>query len=883
MIMTVDIPIDEADRLSALRELNILDTEAEKEFDELTVLAAQICLAPIALISLIDEQWQWLKSRVGLNLSETSRDIAFCAHAILQPNNLLEIPDTELDDRFVGNPLVLECPKIRFYAGAPLVAADGHALGTLCVIDYVPRQLSEAQRTALAVLSRAVVQQIELRRHLQRSKVSTGLLINQNSHLEAQIEMGAATLEDEMVMRNESELLSRQILDRALDGVVNLDQQGKITYWNAESERIFGYSCEHAQGRDIIELILPPHQHSVVRELMKQFLLAGIGKENHRRFEINALRADGVKVPVEIAVIVLQRNGEYFFNGFIRDLTEHNKNIEELRISAITFNSQDAIIITDAEVKTLRVNQKVMEVTGYKSRELIGREPSLLSSNIQSKQFYADMWRTVEAMGSWEGEVWDKRKNGEVFPMLIAITTIHDAKNRVTNYVFSFSDITATKRDADAIHKLAFFDPLTHLPNRRALSERVAKALIACESLSKTLAILFIDMDNFKDVNDAMGHQLGDRILVETAQRLRRCMRNDDTVARIGSDEFAIVVKNLDINIEIAKSEVEIVTTKILDALNSAYHLDEREIHSSASIGMAIASHCQVPIEELFKQADIGLYQAKNSGRNQMCFFDPAMQETVTLQAQLANALYGAIQDQQFELYYQIQVDNKDNPVGAEALIRWQHPTLGIVSPNDFIPLAEASGLILLIGRWVLETACAQLKRWQTDPRTCWLSLAINISPRQFHQSDFVETVLQAIAKYDIPPSSLKLELTETVILDNTSETVEKMHQLKRAGMEFALDDFGTGYSSLSYLTQLPLAQLKMDQSFVRNIGLTEGDDIIVQTIIAMAKSLGIKVIAEGVETEAQCSFLEKLGCPLFQGYLFSKPVSVAEFERLLL
>lgn len=880
--MTADIPSDEVNRLSTLRELNILDTESEKEFDELTELAAQICLAPIALISLIDQQRQWIKSRVGLNVTETSRDIAFCAHAILQPNSLLEVQDTQLDERFSGNPLVLESPNIRFYAGAPLIATNGHALGTLCVIDHVPRKLTEAQRAALVVLSRAIVQQIELRRRLQRVKNSTGLLLSQNSRLEAQIEIGAATLEDEVVMHNESELLSRQILDRALDGVINLDQHGRVTYWNSEAERIFGYSSEHAHSRDIIELILPTHQHLVIRELMEQFLVAGVGKQNHRRFEINAVRADGAKVPVEIAVIVLQRFGEYFFNGFVRDLTEHNKNIEELRISAITFNSQDAIIITDAEIKTLRVNQKVLDISGYKSSELIGLEPSLLSSNVQSDQFYADMWQTIETLGSWEGEVWDKRKDGDVFPLLIAITTIRDAKNRITNYVLSFSDITPTKRDADAIHKLAFFDPLTHLPNRRALSERVAHALMVGESHGKTLAVLFIDMDNFKDINDALGHQLGDRILIETAQRLRRCMRSDDTVARIGGDEFAIVVKNLDFNIDTAKAEVEIVAAKILAILNQSYQLDKQEIHSGASVGVAIARHSQVPIEELFKQADIGLYQAKISGRNQMCFFDPAMEQTVTLQAQLANALHGAVQDQQFELYYQVQVDSEHSPVGAEALIRWEHPQLGIVSPNDFIPLAEASGLILPIGRWVLDNACAQLKRWQSDARTCWLSVAINISPRQFHQSDFVETVLQAIAKFDISPSSLKLELTETVILDNTSETVEKMHQLKRVGVEFALDDFGTGYSSLSYLTQLPLSQLKMDQSFVRNIGLTESDDIIVQTIIIMAKSLGIRVIAEGVETEAQCSFLKNLGCPLFQRYLFSKPVPVAEFEKLL-
>lgn len=371
--------------------------------------------------------------------------------------------------------------------------------------------------------------------------------------------------------------------------------------------------------------------------------------------------------------------------------------------------------------------------------------------------------------------------------------------------------------------------------------------------------------------------------MIGTAQRLRDSVASGDTLARIGGDDFVVVLETLDSNIETAKAEADTVATHILASLNRPYQIDQQEIRCAASIGIALADQGQISIEELLKQADIGLYQAKTSGRNQICFFDPAMAQTVTRQAQLANALHSAVQDQQFELYYQIQVDDQNRPVGAEALIRWEHPQLGLVSPNDFIRLAEASDTILPIGLWVLDSACAQLKSWQSDPHTCWLSIAINISPRQFHQADFVDSVLQAIGRWDISPGSIKLELTETVILDNTNETIEKMYQLKRAGVEFALDDFGTGYSSLSYLTQLPLSQLKMDQSFVRKIGIKESDDIIVQTILAMAKSLAIKVIAEGVETEAQRSFLAKLGCPLFQGYLFGKPVPIAEFEKLLL
>ena len=304
------MPPDEAKRLKTLRDLNILDTVSEAKFDELTQLAAQICRVPIGLISLIDEQRQWFKSCLGLNVNETPRDIAFCAHGILQPNGLLEVPDALLDRRFADNPLVLEDPKIRFYAGAPLIAPNGHALGALCVIDHTPRQLSEAQKHALIVLSRITVEQIILRRNLQLLKNSEGLLQSQNTQLEEKVEMGVATLEQEIVMRNELEMLSRQILDMAWDGVINLDQHGKVIYWNPEAERIFGYSTEYAHNRDIVELIIPAHHHGIIRERMQQLLKAGVGKVNHRRFEISALRADGSKVPVEAAVMVLQRYGE---------------------------------------------------------------------------------------------------------------------------------------------------------------------------------------------------------------------------------------------------------------------------------------------------------------------------------------------------------------------------------------------------------------------------------------------------------------------------------------------------------------------------------------------------------------------------------------------
>ena len=440
-------------------------------------------------------------------------------------------------------------------------------------------------------------------------------------------------------------------------------------------------------------------------------------------------------------------------------------------------------------------------------------------------------------------------------------------------------DITKRKEAEDKIEHLAFYDPLTGLPNRRLMQDRLQHSFASGSRHQLYGALLFIDLDNFKALNDTKGHNFGDHLLIMVAERLQSCVREGDTVARLGGDEFVVILENLSENAEQAATLAESVGDKILVAIDQPYILQNENYHCTASIGISLFRDQEITVDELLRRADTAMYQAKNHGRNTLRFYDPAMQAALEARMQLENDLRGAMAEGQFKLYYQPQVNQQGDIFGAEALIRWQSPQKGLVPPGEFIPLAEETGLILSIGNWVIETACDQLKAWEDDPQTSALQLAVNVSARQFHQPDFIEQVLKILIDKNINPSRLKLELTESLVLDDFDAAITKMNLLKEAGLSFSMDDFGTGYSSLSYLTQLPLNQLKIDQSFVRNIGVKHVNAVIVQTIIGMAKNLDIEVIAEGVETEEQYKFLKEHQCNLFQGYLFGKPVPIEEFE----
>lgn len=448
--------------------------------------------------------------------------------------------------------------------------------------------------------------------------------------------------------------------------------------------------------------------------------------------------------------------------------------------------------------------------------------------------------------------------------------------------VIVYQDVTELRRASAEIEKLAFYDSLTRLPNRRLLLDRLRLATVSTSRSGKHGALLFVDLDHFKTLNDTLGHDVGDLLLQQVAMRLKSCVREDDTVARLGGDEFVVMLEGLSEHSFEAAAQTRLVGEKVVASLNEPYQLAQHVHASTCSVGATLFGQGQQVPNDLLKQADIAMYQAKNSGRNALCFFDPAMQAAIAHRAALEKDLRLALSAGQFQLYYQLQVAQDGSPVGAEVLIRWMHPSRGMVSPLDFIPLAEETGLILPIGHWVLKTACAQLRVWEQALGRSELQLAVNVSARQFRQADFVAQVGDVLAQTGANSALLKLELTESMVLDNVPDTIEKMNALKALGVRFSMDDFGTGQSSLSYLSRLPLDQLKIDQSFVRNIGVAATDAVIIQTIIGMARNLGLEVIAEGVETAEQQAFLAQHGCELCQGFLFARPLPLGEFETLL-
>ncbi|NDU86655.1 MAG: EAL domain-containing protein [Ferrovum sp.] len=568
--------------------------------------------------------------------------------------------------------------------------------------------------------------------------------------------------------------------------------------------------------------------------------------------------------------------------GTVQDVTDHKNIDQKLRIAATAFESQEGIIITDANGTILQVNKAFCNITGYIPEEVIGNNPRILQSGRQDAHFYKLMWSSILNKGFWEGEVWNKRKNGEIYPEHLMITAVKNAKEVTTNYVGTITDITLSREAADEIRHLAYYDLLTRLPNRRLLQDRLKQALVASARSGRQGALLFLDLDDFKTLNDTLGHGIGDMLLEQVAQRLESCVREGDTVARLGGDEFVVMLENLSDKAPEAARQLEIIAQKILSNLNQPYSIAQHRCHSTTSIGATLFNALDQDYEILLKQADIAMYQAKKMGRNRLCFFDQSMQDTVNAHALLESDLRKALDTHQLLLYFQIQVDQSNRPLGAETLIRWMHPDQGLIYPSDFIPLAEESGLIFAIGEWVLDEACSQINRWQHDELTQNLILSVNVSAKQFRQSDFADRVETALERHAIRPSQIKLELTESMLLENIESVIATMTRLKKLGVLFSLDDFGTGYSSLQYLKRLPIDELKIDQSFVHDISTDTNSMAIIGAIIAIAHSLNLDVIAEGVETEKQLEQLLKKGCVHYQGFLFSKPVPIGQYEALL-
>ena len=706
-------------------------------------------------------------------------------------------------------------------------------------------------------------------------------LVEVSSALEVQKLISVLNQTSEILQHQEQEL--RQINDDLIltlqaipDWLFELDNDGKFVNVWANDKNLLAKQKKMLIGRTFKE-VLPSEAvntlMSALRDAQKNSFSSG------QVIQLTLPNHSNIWFELSISYKSTPDSTKDRFVMLSRDVTDRILSEQQLRIAATVFNSQEGMIVTDMNNIILKVNSAFTDITGYSEEDVIGKNPHILQSGRQDTHFYKVMWESIFQTGSWKGEIWNRRKNGEIYPEHITITAVKNMDGVITNFVSTMTDITINKAAADEIERLAFYDPLTGLPNRRLLLDRLQSALISSHRNRQMGGLLFIDMDNFKSLNDTLGHDIGDLLLKQVAQRLELCLRESDTVARLGGDEFIVILDSLSEQALESATQIEVIGNKIIETLNQPYILVNYNYHCTPSIGATLFYGHDYSIDELLKQADIAMYQAKSAGRNNLCFFDPQMQATISARMALEADLRVALKENQFELYFQPQVYNEKLIKSAEVLIRWHHPTRGIVAPADFIPLAEETGLIVPIGLWVIKAACDQIKSWNQHQQAMSLQLSINVSPRQFHQTDFVEQVTQIIDFYEIDPSQIKLEITESLVIDNIDDTISKMNALGEIGVGFSMDDFGIGYSSLSSLRKLPLDQLKIDQSFVREILTGLDDAVMVQTIIAMAKNLRMEVVAEGVETTTQRDLLKHLGCSICQGYLFSKPLPLEEFE----
>ncbi|WP_279626859.1 EAL domain-containing protein [Acidovorax radicis] len=654
----------------------------------------------------------------------------------------------------------------------------------------------------------------------------------------------------------------------------------RYQYANRHILELFGRPASDVVGQDDAAFFDPPTA-AQLQANDRRVLEHG---ERLEVEEVNTHLADGVtRAYLSVKIPLRLPDGSiHALCGISTDITERRKAEESLRIAASVFESFEGMVVTGPDQRILKANRSYARLTGYTVEELVGQTPGVLQSGRHDAQFYEGMHSALRSSGAWQGEVWNRRKNGEVYPAWITVTAVCSPQGEVTHYVGTQTDISHRKAAEEEIRLLAFYDPLTGLPNRRLMTDRLQHGLLASERSGAGGALLFVDLDNFKDLNDTQGHEVGDQLLRQVAARLGGCVRSGDTVARLGGDEFVLLIEGLSPQANEAATQAEAVGRAVLQALAQAYPLSGHAYHSSCSIGVALYADAQGSVDELLKRGDMAMYQAKGAGRNTLRFFDPRTQAAVTARTALESGMREALRDGQFLLHYQAQISQAHGMVGAEALVRWQHPQRGLVSPAEFIPVAEASGLIVPLGAWILRTACLQLVAWANDAHTAHWTVAVNVSARQFRHPHFVDEVLGMLEETGANPQRLKLELTETLLLDDVEETIERMTTLRALGLGFSLDDFGTGYSSLSYLKRLPLDQLKIDQSFVRDLLTNANDASIARTIVTLAQSLDLGVIAEGVETFEQRDMLASLGCHMWQGYLFGRPGPASALQDAL-
>lgn len=682
------------------------------------------------------------------------------------------------------------------------------------------------------------------------------------------------TLRD-MTLRQSAESRLRTLFESSPDPVWIIED-GKFIECNDAAVSMLGYPNKiellNVHPSQLSPAVQPDGQDSFQKaELMMQTAL----KHGLHRFEWEHLRADGRPLTAEVTLSGIKLAGRQALYCAWRDISDRKRAEKALRLYAKVFeNSGEAILITDANNQIVAVNQSLTRDTGYSQEELLGKNPRVLASQNTARDVYQAMWAALRESGYWQGELWDLRKDGVTYPKWAAISAIRNDEGVLTNYIASFTDISERKAAEARIDHLAHHDTLTGLFNRYNLESRLAQSLLAARRENRQLAVMFIDMDRFKTINDTLGHHVGDLLLIEVSQRLLTCVRESDIVARLGGDEFVVTLSSM-----AEEMDAALVAAKILAALGAPYLIEGKTLHSTPSIGIAIFPTNGDNADTLMRDADTAMYFAKEHGRNNFQFFTPEMTSAAEERLELERDLRAALAARQYELHYQPQVTVPEGKVhGVEALIRWRHPERGLIPPLKFIPIAEETGVIEALGAWVLDEACRQLAAWREEGFSP-LRMAVNLSAHQLRSPALVAEVQAVIARHGIRPGELELEITESAAMSNPERAIEQLKALRDLGVELAIDDFGTGYSSLSYLKLLPIHTLKLDRAFVRDIETDENDAAISAATLALAHNLGLKVVAEGVETEAQQRFLTDHQCDYLQGYLFGKPEPASDLS----
>jgi len=666
-------------------------------------------------------------------------------------------------------------------------------------------------------------------------------------------------------------------------GIIITNPAGKIEYANHKVEEISGYSANQLKGENPSIFKSDLTHKSVYKELWSTIVKGEVWEG-----EVINKSSDGSLYWEHLQIIPVYNKSNTritHYIGYKKDITLEKQLNQGLRLAASVFKeSSEGILITDKDGLIISVNHTFCEITGYSEAEIYGKNPSILQSGRHDAAFYKKMWKTIENAGQWQGEIYNRKKDGTIYPEWLNITRVRDEKGEITHYIGMFIDVSDRKKAEEKIKHLAFYDNLTELPNKYTLMQHLRYQCKLAVRSDQIMSILMVDLDGFKNINDSLGHVVGDTLLVEVAKRIQSCVPEGELVGRFGGDEFIVVFHQPGETLFLAKDKSIEMARKITHQIKIPFRVGEHELLISSSTGIVLFPKDGTDADDLIRHADTAMYKAKELGRNTFCFFEQDMDEELNQRIQMETALRSAIEKDQFSVEFQPQVDiGTGNLVGAESLIRWNHPEWGNIAPVEFIQLAEDTGQIIGIGQWVLKTVFQLVADWHDQgvfPEG--FRVAVNISPRQFQHVEFIDQVKLFIEVTGVDPQMIEMEVTEGVFISHINDITNKLIELKSLGFRISIDDFGTGYSSLNYLKRLPFDSLKIDQSFVRDIPGDINDAAIVKTIIGMAKSLHLTVVAEGVENGVQLQFLQDLGCAYYQGYYFSTPIPVAGFSRFL-